>query len=501
MKNILFSLIIIVAVSSCKLSGENSISESSLNYPKIHYSSTEHNVGAPISFIFQHGTYSLFYNGFNLDKKVNNQTYVTTSKDLIHWQPGHEIEFSSRELNILKTTIVLDPKTSVLSALIIIDPDKIEDNNNCYFLLSKSNNQGKTWSECNDRINFPIPIKNDFNPTLIWDEIHGKWILTIIDDQIVKFFSSSDLKKWTFECSLEKELQYHANIWNKATVFPINKTDWVILIDQEFVNPRDGSSVQYFIGSFDGQKFTTPVSTKSHWLDYGKDNIFDVVCQGLPANSAPLVTAWKNNADYVMIGSMQPFWGSFTIPRSLSLTDYSGEKILAAEPIQAINTLKKNNTTLTDLDVSEKLDISTKIPISLSPSLITLIFETTDKTRMTFPSSFGILLENDKSEKLIVGYDSFKEWYFIDRTDFISVNNNSQFKGMDIMPCYHSDSLMVLKMIIDDSSMELFTEKGKLVMTDNFNAQQRFNKVTLFAENGIIKVKTLSISNLESIKK
>ena len=69
------------------------------------------------------------------------------------------------------------------------------------------------------------------------------------------------------------------------------------------------------------------------------------------------------------------------------------------------------------------------------------------------------------------------------------------------MPCYHSDSLMVLKMIIDDSSMELFTEKGKLVMTDNFNAQQRFNKVTLFAENGIIKVKTLSISNLESIKK
>ena len=36
-----------------------------------------------------------------------------------------------------------------------------------------------------------------------------------------------------------------------------------------------------------------------------------------------------------MIGSMKPFWGSFTTPRTLSVDQYSGEKVLASQPINA----------------------------------------------------------------------------------------------------------------------------------------------------------------------
>jgi fructan beta-fructosidase len=74
--------------------------------------------------------------------------------------------------------------------------------------------------------------------------------------------------------------------------------NWVLLVDQEFVNPRDGSSIQYFIGTFDGQKFYSPISTKSHWLDYGKDNIYNVVCSRLTPTADPLVIGWKNNRKY-----------------------------------------------------------------------------------------------------------------------------------------------------------------------------------------------------------
>ena len=104
-----------------------------------------------------------------------------------------------------------------------------------------------------------------------------------------------------------------------------------------------------------------------------------------------------------------------------------------------------------------------------------------------------------KAEKLIIGYDAFKEWYFVDRTNFSNVKDNSQFKGMDIMPSYNSDSIMVVKLILDDSSVELFAENGKQVMTENFSPQSKFNKVSLFAENGIIKVDELSIRSLKSI--
>jgi len=498
---ILFALVIFV---SCKKNGNETVSESSPNYPKIHYSSTNHNVGAPISLLFQNGIYSLFYKEFKLDKKVVCLTYLTTSKDLIHWQTAQQVAFCKKDLNILNRTVVLNSQKSnpqkALAALLVVDPDKNEENNNSYFKLSYSDNQGKIWTESEDKIEFPIKVKNDFNPSVLWDKIHAKWIMSLVDDQVVKIFSSLDLKKWTFESSIAKELQYTANIWLKATLFPLNNgNNWVMLVDQEFVNPRDGSSIQYFIGTFDGKSFSAPISTKSHWLDYGKDNIYNVVCAGLPANANPTVIGWKNNIDYTMIGSMKPFWGSFTIPRTLMLDEYSGEKVLASQPVKSLSGIESKSISLKNLDVTENLDISKRITIPLTPSIVTIKFKTSEKTCLTFPAKYGIQFENDKFEKLIVGYDAFKEWYFVDRTNFVITKENSQFKGMDVMPSYNSDSVMTIKMIVDDSSIELYTTNGKQVMTENFTTGFKFNKISLFAENGIIKVNELTIQSLKSI--
>jgi len=504
MKQSICILIVVIVFISCKKSGNETVSESSQNYPKIHYSSTNHNVGEPVSLIFQNGIYSLFYKEFKLDKKAICSTYLTTSNDLIHWQTAEKVAFIKENLNILNRAIIIEPQKSksqtTFKALLIVDPDKNEENNNCYFKLVYSYNNGKIWIESQDKVDFPIKIKNDFNPSIIWDKIHTKWIMSIIDNQVVKIFSSPDLVKWKFESSINKEIQYTDNIWLKATIFPINNGhDWVMLVDQEFVNPRDGSSIQYFMGAFDGKNFSAPVSTNSHWLDYGKDNIYNVVCAGLPENSNPIVIGLKNNIDYTLIGSMKPFRGSFIMPRTLSSDQYSGEKILSSQPILSIKSLEDKSITLKDLDVTENLDLTNKIKFPLTPSIVTIKFQTAERTRLTFPSRYGIQLENNKAEKLIVGYDTFKQWYFIDRTNFLVVNENSQFKGMDVMPSYSSDSILFMKMIIDDSSIELFTSNGKQVMTENFSSDSKFDKISLFAENGIIRVEMLQIMKLKSI--
>lgn len=498
MKKIIPLIMVLFVITSCNLKSKNLIDESSLDYPKIHYSSTEHNVGEPVALIFKNGIYSMFYKEFSLDKKQICPTYLIISKDMIHWQPAQRLTFGGTNLNILNRTIFPDPIKSTLYALFIVDPDKNEENDNAHFQLAYSTNQGKTWNDKPEKVEFPLQLKNDFNPTVCWDEIHTKWIITIVVDQTVKFFSSNDLLNWKFESTLEKEHQYTVNKWLKATIFPIKKgTYWVMFIDQEFANPRDGSSVQYFIGTFDGQKFCSPISTKSHWLDYGKDNIYNVICKGLTPSAYPIVFGWKNNTGYTKIGSMKPFWGSFTTPRTLSVDQYSGEKVLVSQPIN--EGAGSNPILLKDLNVEEKLDISVKITSPITPSIITLKFKTSEKTRMNFPSRYGIQFENDNAEKLIIGYDAFKEWYFVDRNNFSNVIDNSQFKGMDIMPSYNSDSIMVIKLILDDSSVELFTENGKQVMTENFSPKSKFNKVSLFAENGIIKVDELSINSLKSI--
>jgi len=42
-------LFVAIFFISCKKSGNETVSESSQSYPKIHYSSTTHNVGEPVS--------------------------------------------------------------------------------------------------------------------------------------------------------------------------------------------------------------------------------------------------------------------------------------------------------------------------------------------------------------------------------------------------------------------------------------------------------------------
>jgi len=511
MKNIInFSLFFLLLVGCKAVNRQNEFLTDS-SCPKIHYSSAGHNVGAPISLIFESGTYNLFYLESNSTANEVVSVYHVESTDLIHWKNPNKLNLTIDHLQPSYVVIVDDSQNttgfgsstnSPLIALLLINPGKKDEMDKSYIKLCYSLNLGKSWITIKQKIEFPDIVKSKFKPSIIWEKNSRSWVMTIVDDRTIKFYSSKDLKTWKSERSIEKEPQYRDNVWLKATIFPINNgVDWVMLVDQEFVNPRDGSTVQYFIGKFNGHGFTTKPSAKSYWLDYGKDNIYNVVCSGLSNNSNPIIIGLKNNIDYSLIGSMKQFWGSLTFPRMLSIGQYSGESILISRPISSIQRIKGREILLKNLIVSEKLDISPKITLALTPSVISLKFKTTQMTRMTFPSKFGIQFENDNKEKLIVGYDTFKQSYYVDRTNFLVTKENSQFKSIDIMSSYHSDSTMEFCMIMDDSSIELFSENGKQVLTENYFAEHNFNKLSLFAENGVIKVNELTIKNLMSIWK
>lgn len=494
-----------LSLTSCRLAGKDTYFLTTESTPKVHYSSIDHNVGAPSSFVLQNGIYSVFYQDFHLDKNKKNTIYKTTSTDLIHWGKSEKVIFSNKALPVLYANVVIDTQNTIglitkaispLVALILTEQKRISTG----FQLYYSANQGKTWKYIS-KIDFPGVLTPDSKPAIIWNSYTRKWTMTLVENQSIKIYSSTDFRKWEFESTFEKDAQYRDNIWLKATLFPVNDgANWVLLIDQEFPNPRDGSSIQYLIGYFDGKSFNTKITAKSQWFDYGKDNIYNVVCSGLPENAQSTVIGLKNNIDYALIGSMKPYWGSFTFPRTLHTDKYSGEDILASEPIQVIEKVKTKSQTLNNLNVNETVDISHVITIPLTPSFIVLKFDTKQMTRMTFPSRFGIQFENDIAEKLIVGYDAFKGEYFVDRNNFSIAKDNSQFRGIDIISSFHSDSELVLKMIMDNSSIELFVENEKQVLTENYFTEHKLTKVKLFAENGIIKTKELTISNLNPIQ-
>ena len=102
-----------------------------------------------------------------------------------------------------------------------------------------------------------------------------------------------------------------------------------------------GSGTQYFVGDFDGVRFTpdrrTGASPDAHpadtrWLDYGRDCYAGVTFSGLPDEERTLI-AWMGNWDYAALIDPAPSRGAMTVPRRLSLVSVGDDVSLRQEPV------------------------------------------------------------------------------------------------------------------------------------------------------------------------
>jgi Beta-fructosidases (levanase/invertase) len=491
----------ILIIYNC--SGENSLRNKSLNTPQLHFSTNATEGFSPVALIHKQDGYSLYYQTDRQSDKKGRNVLCTFSKDLIHWNSPIEMKWDLGNAILLYANIIIDKsersiknkatQTNLIAFLVV------QCKNEQYkFIINRSSDNGKTWQLYTTNVSFPIAIMHNYQPGVVWDKFHSKWIMTLANNDAVEFYSSQNLINWQKESMLPKPKKQELDTWTRTTFFPINDHDWVLLIDQQLENNTDGSVIQYFTGTFDGHEFKT-LSAKQHWLDYGKDNRCSVVSCGNQEKDRPVIIGVKSNSCYVNAGNLQVWKESATFPSLISLDTVYTEKMISLKPIESINSLTDRTIEVKGIKVDGNLNVDQKIKFDGTPTKLTIQFETNEMTRLNFPPTFGFYLTNDKKEKLIIGYNTFKRWYYIDRSNFAIAKENPQFGGIQYMPCYHTESTMTMTVILDNNSVELFTEKGNLVMTVNFLPQQRFNHLSLFTESGFIKIKGLAIKSLHHI--
>lgn len=129
--------------------------------------------------------------------------------------------------------------------------------NNQVIGLAYSNDTAKTWTRYTKNPILDINSREFRDPKVFWYEPEKKWIMVIGWAEIpkIKFFSSKNLKDWEFMSDFGPWGAV-GGVWECSDFFPLavdgNASDikWVIAIS---VQPLAG---QYFIGDFDGKKFT-----------------------------------------------------------------------------------------------------------------------------------------------------------------------------------------------------------------------------------------------------
>lgn len=393
----------------------------------------------PNGIFYKDGVWHLYfqYNPFGSQWENMNWGH-STSRDLIHWtyegipiQPDALGVIYSGCCVVDKDNVAGFGKNAVIAFYTSAGTSQTQS-------IAYSLDNGKTFTKYAGN---PIVTSNvpDFrDPKVFWNEDTQLWYLILAAGQQMNIYSSKNLKDWTFESHFGEGYGNHNGVWECPDLIKMGNK-WVLLCNINPGGPYGGSATQYFVGHFDGHKFTcesAPTVTK--WLDYGKDQYATVTFNNAP-NGRIVAIPWMSNWQY---GNQVPtlqFRSANGLPRELGLFSYQGESYISVKPSPEVFEAFSNKT-------STKLQPASYIQVT------------------NIKGNASITLKNSQNEEVVMVYDAKKGTFSMDRNQSGVSEFSSEFKAVTTSPTY--GAISGLQIFVDKSSVEVFDVDGKMAMTN-----------------------------------
>lgn len=453
--------------------------------PAFHFTPQKGWMNDPNGMIFLNGQYHLFYQHYP-DATVWGPMHWghATSKDLVDWTHQPIALYPDSIGMIFSGSAVLDKNnTSGLgrngfAPLVAIftqhnmpgeKAGRVDFQNQS---IAFSLDEGRTWTKYAGNPVLKTPNLKDFrDPKVIWHAPTQKWIMNLAVADHIEFYSSPNLIDWTKESELGKGQFAHGGVWECPDLlsFKLNdQTIWVLLVSMNPGGPNSGSATQYMVGDFDGHQFK-PFSTETKWMDYGPDNYAGVTFSNVGERN--ILIGWMSNWNYANLVPTDKWRSAMTVPRELSVvkrntnenTTPSSSAISLNDYLLVSNPVKELNGRFTKI-VSNENTIPNRIDIA--------DLKATD---------FEIVLSNAFNEKLVVGYDANKKQFFIDRKSAGVSKFHDGFAAVATAPRFADDAKMDLTILLDKTSVELFADGGRTVMTALFFPRHPFTNWKVYS--------------------
>jgi fructan beta-fructosidase len=316
----------------------------------------------------------------------------------------------------------------------------------------------------------------------------------------VYIYSSPDIKTWIFESEFGSGAGAHGGVWECPDLFPLkvegsDVVKWVMLVSINPGGPNGGSATQYFTGEFDGHKFV-PDEVKVKWVDWGRDNYAGVTWSDIPkSDGRRIFIGWMSNWQYATVVPTTVWRSASTIPRELALITEKDNFFLTAKPVSEIGDLRIKSDTLSvklQSFTGEK-EISTR-NVSLMQSELFFGFDLSD----SIADTIGIIFENDVKERLIIGYSHKNKGFYIDRSRAGDSVFSKEFAGISTAP-YTAGTGLKLRLLVDASSVELFVDDGRLVMTTIVFPANKYTILKMFSKGGNAMLNKAAFYGLEKV--
>ena len=411
----------------------------------------------PNGMFYKDGVWNLYFQHNPYGSQWENMTWGhSTSTDLVHWKyEGDAVEPDALGTVFSGSAVVDMENTSGFGKGAVIALYTSAGESQTQSLVYSTDN-GKTFHkfEGNPIITSNVPDFRD--PHVFWNEDIKKWNMIMAVGQHMEIYSSDNLKDWKYESSFGEKYGNHGGVWEcpdlmKMKVRGTDKEKWMLICNINPGGPFGGSATQYFVGDFDGHKFTCdskPEVTK--WMDYGKDHYATVSFDNAP-NGRRVAIAWMSNWQYANQVPTQQYRSGNSIPRDLGLFEYKGETYCSVVPSPEMTAARSKKA-------GKKLTASCEMVVNLK-------------------GNATITLSNDKGEKVVMNYDAKAETFSMDRTKSGKVDFSKDFAVVTKAPTY--GNISQLRIFIDKSSIEALDADGKMSMTNLVFPSKPYNKVTV----------------------
>jgi fructan beta-fructosidase len=440
--------------------------------PSFHFTPANDWMSDPNGLLYLEGEYHLFYQ-YHTPRHWGH----AVSTDLVHWTH-------------LPTALFPDERGAIFSGGAVVDRDStsafFDDHSGLVAVFTQANtlrppegpqlqsiaysrDRGRTWMTYEGNPVIANPGVADFrDPKVFWHEPTSRWVMIItFNGDRVRFYTSRDLKAWTFASEFGLGHGAHEGIWECPDLFtlPIDaegRRKWVLHVsinDRGHERMGEQPCMQYFIGEFDGTSFTNDAPADTvRWSEYGRGNYAAVVWTDLPpADGRRILISWMNNWTYARHTPTSPWQGAMTVPQELRLRRCDGQVRLVQRPIVALRQLRRRELRLEDraltpasalrvAEVGEALEIQ----VAFEPDAA---------------ASCGIRVYSSERCFTDIRYDGQAAILSVERSHSGATAFSPYYPGTRRAPLRPIEGRIQLHILVDRCSVEVFANDGEVAIT------------------------------------
>lgn len=404
----------------------------------------------PNGMFYKDGVWHLYYQYNPYGSQWENMTWAhSTSTDLMHWENQGEVIQPDALGTIFSGNSVVDKENTAGFGKDVVIAFYTSAGNAQTQSIAYSTDNGMSFKKYanNPIITSDVPDFRD--PKVFWNDDLNQWNLILASGQQMNIYSSKNLKDWKYESCFGEGYGNHGGVWECPDLLKIGDK-WVLICNINPGGPFGGSATQYFVGTFDGHKFTCeskPEVTK--WMDYGKDHYATVSFSNAP-NGRIVVLPWMSNWQYANQVPTQQFRSANGLPRDVSLYNYNGEEYVSVKPSpEVLNAFEQK--------ASGRFPMASYLEVT------------------NIKSNASIVLSNDKDEYVTMVYDGKNGTFSMDRTQSGLTEFHNDFKSKTIAPT--NGTIKGMQIFVDRCSIEAFDIDGKVAMSNLVFPSKPYDKI------------------------